>query len=92
MTRYFRVGSVNFFDESSARAHIQFANDFPQHSIEDFDQDFIGNGRLSILKLGYFTYIHSGYLSLCCKDQYIVESYSPHRFSRCFGFHRDIFR
>ena len=43
MTRYFGVGSVNLFDESSARALIQFANDFPWHSIEDFDQDFIDN-------------------------------------------------
>ena len=90
MTRYFGVGSVNLFDESSAHALIQFANDFPWHSIEDFDQDFIDNGRLFILKLGYFTYIRSRYLSLRCKDQYIVESYSPHRFSRRFGFHQDI--
>ena len=43
MTRYFGVGSANLFDESSARALIQFANDFPCHSIEDFDQDFIDN-------------------------------------------------
>ena len=43
MTRYFGVGSVNLFDESSARALIQFANDFPWHGIEDFDQDFIDN-------------------------------------------------
>ena len=61
MTRYFGVGSVNLFDESSAHALIQFANDFPWHSIEDFDQDFIDNGRLFILKLGYFTYIRSRY-------------------------------
>lgn len=52
-----------------------FAHDFPWHGIEDFDRDFIDNGHLSILKLGYFTYIRFGYLSLCCKDQYIVESY-----------------
>ena len=31
-----------------------------------------------------------GYLSLRCEDQHIVEPYSPHRFSRRFGFHQDI--
>ena len=31
-----------------------------------------------------------GYLSLRCEDQHIVEAYSPHRFSRRFGFHQDI--
>ena len=34
--------------------------------------------------------LHSGYLSLRCEDQNIVEAYSPHRFSRRFGFHQNI--
>ena len=34
--------------------------------------------------------LRSGYLSLRCEDQHIVEAYSLHRFSQRFGFHQDI--
>ena len=34
--------------------------------------------------------LRSGYLSLRCEDQHIVEAYSLHRFSWRFGFHQDI--
>ena len=33
--------------------------------------------------------LRSGYLSLWCEDQHIVEAYSPLRFSQRFGFHQD---
>nr|POE55252.1 hypothetical protein CFP56_02249 [Quercus suber] len=34
--------------------------------------------------------LRSGYLLLRCEDQHTIEAYSPHRFSRRFGFHQDI--
>ena len=34
--------------------------------------------------------LRSGYLSLRCEEQHTIEAYSPHRFSRRFGFHQAI--
>ena len=93
MTKYSGVGYVSPFNEFSARKHIRTATNFLWHWIafkKSYDQTFINNDHLSIQKFDYFMSRCSGYLSLRCEDQHIVEAYSPHRFSRRFGFHQDI--
>nr|POE75425.1 hypothetical protein CFP56_60925 [Quercus suber] len=93
MTKYSGVGYASLFSEFSTRKHIQTANDFLWHGTafkKSYDQTFIDNDHLSIQKFDYFMSLHSGYLSLRCDDQHTIEAYSPHRFSRCFGFHQDI--
>ena len=93
MTKYSGVGYASPFNEFSARKHIRIAINFLWHRTafkKSYDHTFIDNDHLSIQKFEYFMSLRSGYLSLRCEDQHIVETYSPHRFSRRFGFHQDI--
>nr|POF06367.1 hypothetical protein CFP56_59430 [Quercus suber] len=93
MTKYSGVGYAFPFSEFSAQKHIRAATDFLWHRTtfkKSYDQIFIDNDHLSIQKFDYFMSLRSGYLSLRCEDQHTIEAYSPHRFSRRFGFHQDI--
>nr|POE50480.1 hypothetical protein CFP56_58458 [Quercus suber] len=93
MTKYSGVGYATPFSEFSARKHIRTANDFLWHETsfkKSYDQTFIDNDHLSIQKFDYFMSLCSRYLSLRCEDQHTIEAYSPHRFSRRFGFHQGI--
>jgi hypothetical protein len=93
MVKYSGVGSAAVFDELSAREHIQSGKNFIWHGTTfktKYDKTFIDNESLSLLKLSYLISLRSGYLSLQCEDYHIVESYSPHRFSRRFGFYQEI--
>ena len=93
MEKYSRVGFVAIFDELSTRESVQSGKNFFWHGTAfktEYDLTFIDNESLSLSKLSYIISLHSGYLSLRCEDYHIVESYSPHRFSRRFGFYQDI--
>nr|POF05373.1 hypothetical protein CFP56_41536 [Quercus suber] len=93
MTRYFGVSYEALLDEVSARDRIWSGKDFFWHGTSfksDLDLTFEDNGGLSVLRLGYFMSLRSGYLSLRCEDHCVVKSYSPHRFSRRFGFYQNI--
>ena len=93
MTRYFGVSYEAPFDKASTRDRIQSGKDFFWHGTSfrsDLDLTFEENGGLSVPRLGYFMSLHSRYLSLQCEDHCVVESYSPHRFSRRFGFYQNI--
>ena len=93
MTRYSRASYEAPFDEASARDRIRSSKDFFWHGTLfrlDLDLTFEDNGGLFVPRLGYFMSLHSGYLSLRCEDHCIVESYSPHQFSRRFGFYQNI--
>ena len=93
MVKYSRVGSTAAFDELSAREHVRSSKNFIWHGTAfktKYDQTFIDNESLSLLKLSYLISLRSGYLSLRCEDYHTVESYSPHRFSRRFGFYQGI--
>ncbi|KAF7137705.1 hypothetical protein RHSIM_Rhsim07G0182500 [Rhododendron simsii] len=50
----------------------------------------VNDGKQSQFWRGYIISLHSSYLTLHCDMQYIVESYSPHRFSRQFNFYHDV--
>ena len=93
MVKYSGVGCAVVFYELSARERVRSGKKFFWHGIAfktENDQTFINNEGLSISKLFYFISLRSGYLSLWCEDYHIVESYSPHSFSRCFEFYQDI--
>ena len=93
MTKYSGVGYASPFSEFSARKHIRTATNFLWHGTafkKSYDQTFIDNDHLSIQKFDYFMSLRSGYLLLRCEDQHTIEAYSPHRFSRRFGFHQAI--
>ncbi|KAH7845652.1 hypothetical protein Vadar_004390 [Vaccinium darrowii] len=53
-------------------------------------KELIDDGRLSDWEMDYLVSIRSGYLTLRSGAIKIVEPYSPHRFSRQFGFPQDV--
>ncbi|MCD7459579.1 hypothetical protein HAX54_041348 [Datura stramonium] len=59
--------------------------------LNNFDPyDYIDSNDALDLELNYFMSIHFGYLSLRNGNSIIIEPYSPHRFSRQFGFYQRI--
>ncbi|MCD7458625.1 hypothetical protein HAX54_038749 [Datura stramonium] len=52
--------------------------------------DYIDNNDAPELELNYFASIRFGYLPLRNENSVIIEPYSPHRFSRQFGFYQRI--
>ncbi|KAH0720107.1 hypothetical protein KY284_005137 [Solanum tuberosum] len=50
----------------------------------------VDNDHASEVELSYFMSIRFNYLPLRCRDSFIIEPYSPHRFSRQFGFYQNI--
>jgi hypothetical protein len=93
IVKYFGVSCAAVFDELSTRERVRLGKKFFWHGTAfkmEYDHTFINNEDLSISKLFYFIILHSRYLSFRCEDYHIVQSYSPHRFSRHFGFYQDI--
>ena len=93
IVKYSRVSCAAVFDELSTCERVRLGKKLFWHGTAfkmEYDHTFIDNEDLSISKLFYFIILRSRYLSLRCKDYHIVQSYSPHRFSRRFGFYQDI--
>ncbi|KAL3519896.1 hypothetical protein ACH5RR_018045 [Cinchona calisaya] len=93
MGKFSGSSSVISFVEISAREHIMRRTNFAWHSTSfAFKKQhiFSDDHSLSSFKFNYFMNLRSSYLSLRCEDLYVVEIYSPHRFSRQFGFYQDL--
>ncbi|KAK6121757.1 hypothetical protein DH2020_044501 [Rehmannia glutinosa] len=52
------------------------------------DFHYVDNGNAQKFEQEYFIAIHSSYLSLRQGGRFVIEPYSPHRFSRQFGFYQ----
>ncbi|KAL0291230.1 UNVERIFIED_CONTAM: hypothetical protein Sangu_2541300 [Sesamum angustifolium] len=57
---------------------------------KDKDFSFVYDGRAKVLVEAYLMAIFPNYLSLRQGDRFAIESYSPHRFSREFGFFQEV--
>nr|POE66541.1 hypothetical protein CFP56_18798 [Quercus suber] len=87
MVRFSSAGGARYYDEYEARRLIQGnrmlwgANLFVKNANETFED----SGNLSRTSLAHFISIRSSYLSMRQNDHFIIERYSPCRFSRQFG-------
>nr|XP_016483859.1 PREDICTED: uncharacterized protein LOC107804474 [Nicotiana tabacum]XP_016483861.1 PREDICTED: uncharacterized protein LOC107804474 [Nicotiana tabacum] len=85
MAKYFNLSDARrLFQRDDARQlhHLALLRGKELH--------FTDNGKLSDSFSEFFISLRSSYLTLRHDDTFIVESYSPHRFSRQFGFCQDI--
>ena len=87
MVHYFGFGGAKGFD--GARSHIQ------ESAIADLGCTILSKNKFEALnddetfeyeKLSYLIALHSGHLPLRRAMTFYVMPYSPHRFSRQFGF------
>ncbi|KDP36670.1 hypothetical protein JCGZ_07888 [Jatropha curcas] len=55
-------------------------------------KDFLleDNGKLSLYQVEHFINLRSSFLTLRYKNQYIIQSYSPHRFSGQLGYYQNL--
>ncbi|KAI3469665.1 hypothetical protein Pfo_026328 [Paulownia fortunei] len=74
-------GGAKYYDSKKARKRIHKG---------DFSKDFlyIDNGNAEEFEQNYFIAIRSNYLCLRQGEHFIIEPYSPHRFSRQFRFYQ----
>ncbi|KAG5524132.1 hypothetical protein RHGRI_030954 [Rhododendron griersonianum] len=57
---------------------------------EGKSKELVDDGQLSDWEMKYLISIRSGYLTLRSGSTKVIEPYSPHRFSRQFGFTQDV--
>ncbi|KAH6789503.1 hypothetical protein C2S51_004509 [Perilla frutescens var. frutescens] len=89
MVRYSGEGGARFYGPTEARKRVHRAELVFWHCImpsraEDFV--FIDDENASDLDRGLFMVIRSNFLAKRIDDHFIIEPYSPHRFSRQFGY------
>ncbi|KAH6815277.1 hypothetical protein C2S51_020097 [Perilla frutescens var. frutescens] len=89
MVRYSGKGGARFYGPAEARKRVHRAELVSWHCImpsgaEDFM--FIDDENASDLDRGLFMAIRSNFLAKRIDDHFIIEPYSPHRFSRQFGY------
>ncbi|KAL0438961.1 UNVERIFIED_CONTAM: hypothetical protein Slati_2379100 [Sesamum latifolium] len=93
MTLLSSEGGAKYYDPQEARKQIH-KGDFVSWTcnmiVKDKDFSFVDDGRAKDFEEAYFMAIHSNYLPLRQGDHFDVEPYSPHRFSRQFGFFQEV--
>uniref|UniRef100_M1DXM5 Uncharacterized protein n=1 Tax=Solanum tuberosum TaxID=4113 RepID=M1DXM5_SOLTU len=93
MVVYSGESAAKFFDKDEARKRVHrgesivwnatmLSRTHPTYHIDD--------GKAPELELAYFMSLRFNYLPLRRGCSFVIESYSPHRFSRQFGLHQDI--
>ncbi|KAM0978606.1 hypothetical protein FF1_014548 [Malus domestica] len=89
MTKYSGVLSAKSLDDLQARALFKSCEDLrmdPLARVGSVRRGIVDNSHLRFSDLSYLISIRSGFVSLRQEDRCIIQSYSPHRFSRQFGF------
>ncbi|XP_070671115.1 uncharacterized protein [Malus domestica] len=89
MTKYSGVFSAKSLDDLQARALFESCEDLrmdPLARVGSVRRGIVNNLHLRSSDLSYLISLRSGFVSLRKEDRCIVQSYSPHRFSRQFGF------
>ncbi|MCE5166819.1 hypothetical protein HAX54_027485, partial [Datura stramonium] len=86
-------GAARYFDKNEARKRIHLGDNIAWTSTmlnNSEPYNYIYNDEAQALESNYFMSIRFGYLSLRNGNSTIIKSYSPHRFSRQFGFYQRI--
>ena len=78
------TNAQKLFDQDDSRRLYHLA------MLQGRDLHLTDNGRLSNSWNEYIISLRSGYVTLMHDSNFIVESYSPVRFSRQFGFCQDV--
>ncbi|KAM2298627.1 hypothetical protein ACFXTI_000579 [Malus domestica] len=89
MTKYSGVLSAKSLDDLQARVLFESCEDLrmdPLARVGSVRRGIVDNSHLRSLDLSYLISLRSRFVSLRQEDQCIVQPYSPHRFSRQFGF------
>ncbi|CAN6586386.1 unnamed protein product [Malus baccata var. baccata] len=89
MTKYSGVLSTKSLDDLQARALFESCEDLrmdPLARVGSARRGIVDNSHIRSSDLSYLISLRSGFVSLRQEDRCIVQPYSPHRFSRQFGF------
>ncbi|XP_073066001.1 uncharacterized protein [Primulina eburnea] len=93
MASFSGEGGAKYYDPSEARKKIH-KEDFVSWTCTMITRNkdflYLDNGNAEEFEQNYFIAIRSSYLSLRQGGHFIIEPYSPHRFSRQFGFYQTI--
>ncbi|MCE5166098.1 hypothetical protein HAX54_014773 [Datura stramonium] len=90
MAEFSGEGVARYFNKKEARKRIHLGDNIAWTStmLNNFEPyDYIDNVEARAFESNYFMSIHFGYLFLRNGNSTIVDPYSPHRFSRQFGFY-----
>ncbi|KAL0298651.1 UNVERIFIED_CONTAM: hypothetical protein Sradi_6524900 [Sesamum radiatum] len=93
MTRFFGEGGAKYYEPREARKRIhkaEFVSWACNMLVKAEPFKFVDDGRAEELNHSYFVAIHLSYLTLRQGGRFIIESYSPHRFGRQFGYYQDV--
>ncbi|KAH0645323.1 hypothetical protein KY284_033207 [Solanum tuberosum] len=93
MVVYSGEGGSKYFNSDDARKHIHGGENVAWTSTmldKMYPHFYVDNNHASEEESSYFMSIRFNYLPLRCRDSFIVEPYSPHRFGRQFGFYQNI--
>ncbi|CAN6572630.1 unnamed protein product [Malus baccata var. baccata] len=89
MAKYFGVLSAKSLDDLQARTLFESCEDLmmdPLARVGSVRRGIVDNSHLHSSDLSYLISLRSGFVSLRQENRCIVQPYSPHRFSRQFGF------
>ncbi|XP_057797554.1 uncharacterized protein LOC131013483 [Salvia miltiorrhiza] len=91
MVQYSGEGGARFYDDVKARKQIRKGDQVAWScTMYSWDKDisFIDDENAKESDFCYFMAVRSNYLTRRLEDGFVVEPYSPHRFSRQFGFYQ----
>lgn len=93
MTAYSGEGGVKYFDGELARKCIHQGDSVVWTSTMPSKSDpchFVDNDKDEEIEISYFMSLHFNLLPFRYGGSFILEPYSPHRFSRQFGFYQGL--
>ncbi|KAH0672034.1 hypothetical protein KY284_023121 [Solanum tuberosum] len=93
MVVYSGKGAAKYFDKDEARKRVHRGESIVWNATmlsRPHPTYYIDDGKAPELELAYFMSLRFNYLPLRRGGSFVIEPYSPHRFSRQFGFHQDI--
>ncbi|KAH0661831.1 hypothetical protein KY290_027750 [Solanum tuberosum] len=93
MVVYSGEGAAKYFDKDEARKRVHQGENIVWNATllsRPHPTYYIDDGKAPELELAYFMSLRFNYLPLRRGGSFVIESYSPHRFSHQFGFHQDI--
>ncbi|PIN11845.1 hypothetical protein CDL12_15549 [Handroanthus impetiginosus] len=83
MTQFSGEGSTRYFDPKEACKRIHKGD--PNQNLL-----FVDDGKAKELEQDYFIATRSNYLTLRQGEHFVIEPYSPHRFSCEFGYYQEV--
>ncbi|XP_012829921.1 PREDICTED: uncharacterized protein LOC105951073 [Erythranthe guttata] len=93
MISYSGEGSARYYTPADARKRIH-KGDLMSWTCTTIPRSesslYVDDGTTKGSERNYFIAIRSSYLSLRRGNRFVIEPYSPHRFSRQFGYYQDV--